>query len=307
MSETILITGSTGMVGRNLLQSLTNTDYKILNPRRSELDLTNAMDVANYFKSNKIDIVIHAAGLVGGIQANIKKPYSFLTINAQIGLNVINACVETRVQKVINLASSCMYPKDCDSELTEDMILTGPLEPTNEGYALAKIITTKMCEYAFSQFHLDYKTIIPCNLYGEYDNFDPIYSHMIPAVIRKVHHAKISNSKVEVWGTGNVRREFMYVGDLVDFIKWSMDYYEKIPRIINVGLGYDYSIKEYYQTISEVIGYTGGFIFDISKPEGMNRKLCSVKKQVLLGWKPKNSLRQGIEKTYNFYLKNHAI
>jgi len=307
LSKTVLITGSTGMVGRNATDKLLEIGFDVLTPTRNELDLIDSREVSNYFKSNKIDIVIHAAGLVGGIQANIEKPYSFLSVNAQIALNVINASIETGIERLINLGSSCMYPKDCQDVLTEDLILAGPLEPTNEGYAIAKIMASKLCDYAQSEFGLSYKTLIPCNLYGKYDNFHPLKSHMIPAVIRKVHEASIINSSVEIWGTGKARREFMFVEDLIDFIIWSLDNYNQLPSMINVGLGHDFSIKEYYQSIAEVIGYKGDFTYDLSKPEGMKRKLCSIQKQSQLGWEPKHSLKEGLEKTYQYYLKNYAV
>lgn len=307
MSRTVLITGATGMVGRNAAEKLSESGYNILIPRRSELNLTDFTEVRRYFKGNQIDIVLHSAGLVGGIQANIEKPYSFLYINAQIALNVINASIECDIKRLINLGSSCMYPKDCQEELTEDLILTGPLEPTNEGYAIAKIMASKLCDYAQSEFGLNYKTLIPCNLYGKYDNFHPIHSHMIPAVIRKIHEASITRDSVEIWGTGEARREFMFVEDLIDFIIWSLDNYDALPSLINVGLGHDYSIKEYYQSIADVIGFKGDFTYDLTKPEGMKRKLCSIQKQNLLGWKPKYSLSDGLDKTYQYYLKNYAV
>ena len=307
MSRTILITGSTGMVGRNAAEVFIEKGFKILTPTRPELDLMDSVEVMRYFKSNQIDIVLHAAGLVGGIQANIEKPYSFLFINAQIALNVINASIECGIKHLINLGSSCMYPKDHQGELTEDLVLTGRLEPTNEGYAIAKIMASKLCSYAQSEFNLDYKTLIPCNLYGKYDNFHPVQSHMIPAVIRKVHEAYEKNDSVEIWGTGEARREFMFVEDLIDFIIWSIDNYDLLPNLINVGLGQDYTIKEYYQSIAEVIGFKGDFTHDLTKPEGMKRKLCSIKKQSQLGWKPKHSLKEGLEKTYEYFIKHHAI
>lgn len=307
MNSTIFVTGSTGMVGRNLTEKLTDFGYHVLAPSRQELDLTDNSKVSEYFSSNKIDVVVNAAGLVGGIQANVSRPYSFLAINSQIAINVISASIEHRINKLINLGSSCMYPKDCSGELTEDLILTGPLEPTNEGYAIAKIMASKLCEYSQKEFNLSYKTFIPCNLYGKYDNFDPVRSHMIPAAIRKIQEAKKLRVPVEIWGSGSARREFMFVEDLVDFIIWSINNYEKIPNLMNVGLGYDYSIKEYYEIISEVIGFRGNFTYNLAKPEGMMRKLCSIEKQLQLGWNPKHSLKEGLEKTYQFYLKNYVL
>ena len=295
------------MVGRNAAEKLIERGFNILTPTRNELDLVDAVQVKLYLKSNQVDIVLHAAGLVGGIQANIEKPYSFLSINAQIALNVINASIECGIERLINLGSSCMYPKDCLDELTEDLILTGPLEPTNEGYAIAKIMASKLCDYAQSEFGLSYKTLIPCNLYGKYDNFDPTRSHMIPAVIRKVHEALSTNDSVEIWGTGEARREFMFVEDLIDFIIWSLNNYDQLPSLMNVGLGHDYSIKEYYQSIAEVIGFKADFTHDLTKPEGMKRKLCSIQKQSQLGWKPKHSLKQGLEKTYQYFIEHYAV
>lgn len=307
MNKSILITGSTGMVGRNAVEFLQALGYDIIAPKRSELDLSNAEHVKMYFESHKIDIILHAAGLVGGIQANIQRPYSFLYQNAQIALNVINAAIEQRIKQFINLGSSCMYPKDCQNELTEDMILSGPLETTNEGYAIAKIMSYKLCDFAKSEFGFNYKTLIPCNLYGKYDNFHPLKSHLIPAVIRKIHHATKFNKPVEIWGSGNARREFMFVDDLIDFINWSINNYDELPSLINVGLGKDCSVMEYYEIIADIVGFKGKFIHDLSKPEGMNRKLCSVKKQNDLGWKPKHTLPEGLQKTYNFYLENYEI
>ena len=295
------------MVGRNAAEMLIEEGFKILTPTRSELDLIDSAEVTRYFKSNQIDIVLHAAGIVGGIQANIEKPYSFLFTNAQIALNVINASIECGIKRLINLGSSCMYPKDYQGELTEDLVLTGPLEPTNEGYAIAKIMASKLCDYAQSEFGFSYKTLIPCNLYGKYDNFHPVESHMIPAVIRKIHEAFEKNHSVEIWGTGEARREFMFVEDLIDFIIWALNNYDRLPNLINVGLGQDYTIKEYYQFIAEVIGFKGDFTHDLTKPEGMKRKLCSIQKQSQLGWKPKHSLKEGLEKTYQYYIKHHAI
>lgn len=307
MSKVVLITGSTGMVGRNAVEKLTECGYDVLAPTRNELDLLNFEDIRRYFESNKIHSVLHAAGLVGGIQANIENPYSFLSINTQIALNIINASVQSGIERFINLGSSCMYPKDCNKDLTENLILTGPLEPTNEGYAIAKITASKLCSYAFKEYGLSYKTLIPCNLYGKYDNFDPIRSHMIPAAIRKVHEAAKFNKPVEIWGTGEVRREFMFVEDLIDFVIWSLDYYDELPDLMNVGLGYDFSIKEYYQTIAEIIGFNGEFVHDLTRPEGMKRKLCSVNKLIQLGWTPKHSLKEGLEKTYQYYLKYYGV
>lgn len=304
----IFVSGGSGMVGRNLVSYLRkNSQVEIFAPNSQELNLLDYSKTESFIKRIKPDAVIHCAGLVGGIQTNIEKPYSFLFSNTLMGLNLVNACVNQRIRKVINLGSSCMYPKDQTSNLNEEDILTGPLEPTNEGYAIAKITVSKLCEYAKREYKLDYKTIIPCNLYGKYDKFDPEKSHMIPAAIRKLHKAKTLKKTATIWGDGGARREFMYVEDLVDFILYALKNYNKIEHIMNVGLGYDFSIKEYYDAIAEVVGYNGDFEYDLTKPSGMKRKLCDVTKQKKIGWRPKNSLTEGLQKTYQYYLDTYEV
>ena len=296
------------MVGKNLVHFFNkNTNHELLYPTSSDLNLLDNIEVKHYLKSIKPDVIIHCAGLVGGIQANIKQPYSFLSRNLIMGSNVIEAAIANNVEKLINLGSSCMYPKDLDRELEEEDILTGVLEPTNEGYAIAKITVAKLCEYANKEFNLSYKTIIPCNLYGKYDKFDPKNSHMIPAVIRKLHLAKISQENAEIWGDGTSRREFMYAEDLADFINHSLNNYNSLDDYTNVGLGIDYSILDYYNEISSIIGYDGDFVFDLTKPSGMKRKQCSIKKQDKMGWKPKHTLKEGLTKTYKYYLEHYGI
>ena len=304
----VLLTGGSGMVGKNLLEYLKEkTSCEVISPTSFEMDLLNYTSVKENLLKYNPDVVIHCAGLVGGIQANIEKPFSFLSINMQMGLNLINISIELKIKRLINLGSSCMYPKDLNEALREGDILTGTLEPTNEGYAIAKIAIAKLCEYAEKEYGLRYKTIIPCNLYGKYDNFSPDNSHMVPAVIRKTHKALRRNSEVEIWGDGKARREFMYAGDLADFILFSLTHYDKLDLITNVGLGHDYTILEYYETIADIIGYSGRFKFDLTKPVGMKRKLNSIEKQSVLGWQPKHTLKEGIIKTNEYYLQNNEI
>ena len=304
----IIITGGSGMVGKNLIHFLNNnTNHNLLHPTSSELNLLNFNSVCDYIEKEKPETIIHCAGLVGGIQSNIELPYSFLSQNLIIGSNLIEASILNKVPKLINLGSSCMYPKNLDKELEEKDILTGELEPTNEGYAIAKIAVAKLCEFAKKEYNLDYKTIIPCNIYGKWDKFDPKNSHMIPAVIRKIHLSKINNKVPDIWGGGSARREFMYVEDLADFINYCLINYDFLENYTNVGLGYDYSILDYYNNIASVVGYKGDFKFDLTKPEGMKQKLCSITKQKKIGWKPKHSLKEGLTKTYEFYLDNYGI
>ena len=215
----ILITGGTGMVGKNLIEYLSSkTKYILLYPNRQELNLLNFDQVNLFISKQKPDLIIHSAGLVGGIQANIKSPYSFIYQNLLMGLNLVQAAISNNVQNFINLGSSCMYPRKIKRELKESDILKGELEPTNEGYAISKIAIAKLCEFAKNEFNLSYKTIIPCNLYGKWDSFEQKKSHLIPAVIHKLHEAKKNNEVATIWGDGSARREFMFVEDLADFI-----------------------------------------------------------------------------------------
>lgn len=303
----ILITGSTGMVGRNILENKDISNFDLLIPNSKELNLLNYSAVDKYIKDYKPDFIVHTAGKVGGIQANIAHPVSFLVENIDMGRNVIMAAKSNDVKNLINLGSSCMYPRNAKNPLSEDLILKGELEPTNEGYAIAKIMSTRLCEYISKEDNsYNYKTIIPCNLYGRHDKFESKHSHMIPAVLKKIYDAKMENlGQIDIWGDGKARREFMYAGDLADFIIYAITNFSKMPQNINVGLGHDYTINEYYQIIADVIGYEGEFIHDLTKPIGMKQKLIDDTKLKEFGWKYKTSLVEGIEKTYEYYKKGN--
>jgi len=300
----ILITGSNGMVGRNIVEFEKSKNYTLLTPTSSELNLLDRSSVDDYIKENHPDIVIHCAGRVGGIQANVAHPVDFLVHNTQMGLNIIMSSYEAGIKKFINMSSSCMYPREAKNPLGEDLILKGELEPTNEGYAIAKVTSTRLCEYVNKENDsFQYKTIIPCNLYGRYDKFDPKHSHMLPAVIKKIYEAKENNQDtLDIWGDGEARREFMYAQDLADFTYYAIENFEKMPQNINVGLGRDYTINEYYKAIAEVVGYKGEFLHDLTKPVGMKQKLIDDTKLQSFGWKYKTSLKDGIKKTYEYYL-----
>lgn len=301
----ILITGSSGMVGRNFIESNKCRNFDILSPSSKELNLLNKNQVFDYLKSNKPDLILHCAAKVGGIQANIENPIYFLVDNTQMGLNIITTSYELGIKNLINIASSCMYPKDIYGTLSESLILKGELEPTNEGYAISKIFSTRLCEYISRNPAFRYKTVIPCNLYGKYDKFDPSHSHMIPAVIKKIHDAKEGCIKeIDIWGDGEARREFLYIEDFVDFLYYAIENFDSMPQNINVGLGYDYTINEYYYAIMEVVGYNGHLRYDLSKPVGMRKKLVDNCKMIEFGWNHKTSLKDGIRKTYEYYLSN---
>jgi len=301
----ILLTGGGGMVGRNLLEQPAIGEFDVLAPRSSELDLRDFDAVQSFLKVNQPDMIIHAAGKVGGIQANMREPVGFLMDNLDMGRNIVWAAHQAGIKRLINLGSSCMYPRNHDEPLREEMVLKGELEPTNEGYALAKVVTARLCDYIMREdAAFQYKTLIPCNIYGRYDKFDPAHSHLVPAIIHKVHQAKQSGQEtVEIWGNGTARREFMYAGDLSDAIMRAVNTFDTLPNYMNVGLGHDHTINDYYQAAADVMGYTGGFVHDVSKPVGMARKLVSVERQQAWGWSARHELRDGIEKTYNYYLK----
>jgi GDP-L-fucose synthase len=301
----ILLTGSNGMVGRNIIGHSNVHNHEMFSPTSSELNLLDAESVKNYISVNKPDMIIHAAGIVGGIQANMAQPVKFLVENMQMGLNIIMSAKACGVKHFMNLGSSCMYPRDAENPLSEDLILKGELEPTNEGYAIAKVASTRLCEYINREdnYYL-YKTVVPCNLYGKHDNFNPEHSHMIPAVIRKINNAKDQNLKsVEIWGDGLARREFMYAADFADFVYYAIDHFELMPQNINVGLGHDYSINEYYQKIANAVDYYGEFTHDLSRPTGMQQKLVDDTKLNVFGWQPQTTLEQGIKKTYEYFMK----
>lgn len=301
----ILLTGGGGMVGCNVLEHSDIGDFEMLTPRSSELDLRDFNAVQAFLEQYKPDLVIHAAGKVGGIQANIREPVSFLLDNLDMGRNIVWGAYKTGVKRLINLGSSCMYPRNHSEPLSEEMVLKGELEPTNEGYALAKVATARLCEYIMREdanFH--YKTLIPCNIYGRFDKFDPIHSHLLPAIIHKIHTAKKNAEKVvEIWGDGNARREFMYGGDLADAVVQAIKNFDTMPSYMNVGLGYDFSINEYYQAVATVMGYDGHFEHNLDRPVGMARKLVSIERQSQWGWTPSHSLQEGVEKTYSYYLE----
>ena len=304
INDRILLTGGAGMVGRNILEHPESNHFEILAPTSSELDLANYEAVLSYINSFKPNFIVHAAGRVGGIQANIANPVEFLESNISINRNIIMAAYHSGVSNFLNLASTCMYPRNAENPLREDMILKGELEPTNEGYALAKITATRLCQYIRREKpDMQYKTIIPCNLYGRHDKFNPKHSHLVPAVIRKIHLAKANgDEKVEIWGDGMARREFMYAGDLADAVIKALGDLSALPDLMNCGVGRDHTIKSYYEAVAEVIGWDGTFTYDLSKPVGMRQKLCAVELQSAWGWNAKTPLRDGIREAYSYYI-----
>jgi GDP-L-fucose synthase len=304
----ILITGGAGMVGRNIIEHSKMAQFELLAPSRSELDLSDFVAVNRWLHVHRPDMVIHAAGTVGGIHANVRAPARFLVENFDVGRNVVMAARENGITRLVNLGSSCMYPYTAANPLRETSILAGLLEPTNEGYALAKIAVAKLCEYISNEeSSLSYKTVIPCNIYGRHDSFDKERSHLVPAIIEKIHAAKKSGAGVvEIWGDGEARREFMYAGDLADAIYFAVSEFETMPSLMNIGLGADHSINEYYKIIAEIIGFEGEFVHNLDKPVGMKQKLVCTELQEKWGWAAAHTLTSGLEKTYDFYLRSQC-
>lgn len=301
----IFLTGGRGMVGRNFLEHAAAKDFEIFSPTSEDLDLRDYQAVFSALERFQPDIVVHSAGKVGGIQANIREPVSFLLDNLDMGRNIVWASCNLGIRRLINLGSSCMYPRGVTGPLSEESVLKGELEPTNEGYAIAKITVARLCEYICRErSEFEYKTLIPCNIYGRYDKFDPKRSHMVAAIVHKLHKAKVAGSSlVNIWGDGKTRREFMYAGDLADCMWRAVRKFETMPGTMNVGTGYDRSVNEYYEVAARVLGYVGGFVHDLSKPVGMKQKLVSVGGATSWGWQAPTSLEQGLAKTYAYYLE----
>lgn len=301
----IYIAGHHGMVGSAVWRALEAKGYmNLIGVSRSELDLSNQQLVSDFYRKENPDVVINAAAKVGGILANNNYPYDFLMQNMQIQNNLINGALNSGVDKFIFLGSSCIYPKFASQPLREEYLLTDSLEPTNEWYAVAKISGVKACQAIRNQYGKDYVSLMPTNLYGYFDNFDLNSSHVLPAMLRKFHEAKVNgNSAVKLWGSGTPMREFLFVDDLADAVVFALE--NKLSRYLyNIGTGRDITIKELAKTIQSVVGHEGEIIWDESKPNGTPRKLLDVSKMKELGWCYSTELTEGIEKTYQWFLEN---
>ena len=311
-NKKIYLAGHTGMVGSAIFRELQNRGYKnLIHKELSELDLRNQSNVEKFFHESKPEIVIIAAAKVGGILANNTYRAEFLYDNLMIEANLIHASYLNNVEKVVFLGSSCIYPKLAPQPLKEEYLLTDVLEFTNEPYAIAKITGIKLCESYYRQYGCNYISAMPTNLYGPNDNFNLETSHVLPALIRKFHEAKVEGKEsVTIWGTGKALREFMYVEDLANAIVFMMenidakDLYENGITHLNIGTGKDISISDLAKLISEISGFNGNIVYDSSKPDGTPRKLMDVTRINSLGWKYKTELKEGIIKTYDWFIKN---
>ncbi len=304
-NTTIYIAGHRGMVGSAIWRNLTSKGYtNLIGKSSQELDLRNQAAVEVFFKQEQPAVVIDAAARVGGILANNDYPYQFLMENLQIQNNLIDAAHRFDVQKFIFLGSSCIYPRLAPQPLKEEYLLTSELEPTNEWYAIAKIAGVKACQAIRNQYGKDFVSLMPTNLYGTHDNFDLNSSHVLPAMIRKFHEAKLNNNTaVELWGSGTPLREFLYVDDLATAVVFTLE--NQLPDYLyNVGTGVDLTIKELAHIIQEIVGHQGDIIWDNTKPDGTLRKLMDISKMENAGWKVKIGLEEGIVKTYKWFLEN---
>jgi GDP-L-fucose synthase len=304
-SARIYVAGHRGLVGSALVRRLQSEGFERLILRASaDLDLRNQAAVAQFFASERPDFVFLAAAKVGGILANNTYPAEFLHDNLVIQSNVIDAAYRNGVQKLLFLGSSCIYPKHAPQPMPESCLLTGPLEPTNEWYAIAKIAGLKMCQAYRRQYGFNAISVMPTNLYGPGDNFNLENSHVLPALIRKFHEAKArGDAEVVVWGTGTPRREFLHADDFADACLFLMERYES-EELINVGWGEDLSIRELADLVRDVVGYSGALRFDASKPDGTPRKLLDVTRLSALGWRPRIRLREGVIASYDWFLRH---
>jgi GDP-L-fucose synthase len=303
--KTVFVAGHRGMVGAALVRRLAQEDVELLTVGRSELDLRDQAAVSRWFAGNRPQAVFLAAAKVGGIVANDTLRGEFLYDNLMIAANVIHAAHANGAEKLMFLGSSCIYPRLAPQPLREDSMLTGPLEPTNEPYAIAKIAGIKMVEAYRSQYGADFISVMPTNLYGPGDNYHPEYSHVVAALIRRFHEAKASGAAdVVVWGTGTPRREFLYVDDLADACIHLMRNYSS-GELVNIGTGEDITIAQFARVVAATIGYTGAIRFDPSRPDGTPRKLLDVSRLAQLGWRARTSLEDGIRLAYAAYLKEH--
>ena len=314
LNDKIYIAGHRGLVGSAVLRNLESKGFNnLLTKSHKDLDLTNQTKVKNFFDKEKPDYVILAAAKVGGIYANNTYPADFIYQNTMIETNIIHSAYENKVKRLLFLGSTCIYPKEIEQPMREDALLSNKLEPTNEPYALSKILGIKLCESYNRQHGTDFRSVMPTNLYGINDNFDPENSHVIPGLMQRFHNAKINNdNEVMVWGTGNAMREFLFVDDMAEASLFVLGidkgiYDENtLPMIshINVGSGKDITIKELAEIMKEVVGFEGKISFDNTKPDGSPRKLIDVSRLSKMGWKNSTSLREGLELTYNWYKNN---
>ena len=298
---TVLVTGASGMLGQHLVPMLEGKGHIVLRPHQSELDLTNSEAVSKYIQSNPIDVVVHGAAYVAGIASSTTTKHHSFDTNVTMGLNLIRSCIEHGIERILNVGSTTVYPSDAPQPLTESSLGEGAFEGPIEGYALSKYVVYRACAMANEQHNVSFKTVLPCNLYGPYDNFSIETVHMLPAILHRMHQAKEEgNVPIVIWGDGSAKREFLYAPDLADFICFSLDRFDDLPEVMNVGSGVEISVNEMHQHMANITGYSGEFKHDLDKPVGRLRRYLNLQNQQRLGWSPKTPFEEALAITYEY-------
>lgn len=298
---TVLVTGASGMLGQHLVPMLENRGYQVLAPSREDVDLTDAAATSTYFQANTIDAVVHCAAYVAGIASSKASKHHSFDANVSMGMNLIRSCLDNKISTLLNVGSATVYPSDAPQPLSETSLGQGAFEGPIEGYALSKYVVYRACAMANEQYDVAFKTILPCNLFGPYDNFSLETGHMLPAILHRMHQAKEQdNAPIVIWGDGSAKREFLYAPDLADFICFSLENFEALPEVMNVGSGVEVSVKEMHQHMAKITGYSGELKHDLDKPVGRLRRYLDLHHQQRLGWSPKTPFEEALALTYDY-------
>ena len=298
---TVLVTGASGMLGQHLVPMLENRGYQVLAPSREDVDLTDAAATSTYFQANTIDAVVHCAAYVAGIASSKASKHHSFDANVSMGMNLIRSCLDNGISTLLNVGSATVYPSDAPQPLSETSLGQGAFEGPIEGYALSKYVVYRACAMANEQYDVAFKTILPCNLFGPYDNFSLETGHMLPAILHRMHQAKEQdNAPIVIWGDGSAKREFLYAPDLADFICFSLENFEALPEVMNVGSGVEVSVKEMHQHMAKITGYSGELKHDLDKPVGRLRRYLDLHHQQRLGWSPKTPFEEALALTYDY-------
>ena len=298
---TVLVTGASGMLGQHLVPMLENKGHRVLAPSREDVDLTDADATESYIQSSTIDAVVHCAAYIAGIASSRASKHHSFDANVSMGMNLIRSCLENGITTLLNVGSATVYPSEAPQPLSESSLGQGAFEGPIEGYALSKYVVYRACAMANEQHNVSYKTVLPCNLFGPYDNFSLETGHMLPAILHRMHQAKEqNNAPIVIWGDGSAKREFLYAPDLADFICFALDNFESLPEVMNVGSGVEVSVNEMHQHMAKITGYTGELKHDFDKPVGRLRRYLNLHHQQRLGWSPKTPFEEALAITYDY-------
>ncbi|MGA0332225.1 MAG: NAD-dependent epimerase/dehydratase family protein [Candidatus Poseidoniaceae archaeon] len=298
---TVLVTGASGMLGQHLVPMLEDKGHRVLAPSREDVDLTDADAIQAYIQSTTIDAVVHCAAYVAGIASSRASKHHSFDANVSMGMNLIRSCLESGITTLLNVGSATVYPSEAPQPLSESSLGQGAFEGPIEGYALSKYVVYRACAMANEQHNVSYKTLLPCNLFGPYDNFSLETGHMLPAILHRMHQAKEqNNSPIVIWGDGSAKREFLYAPDLADFICFALDNFESLPEVMNVGSGVEVSVNEMHEHMAKITGYTGELKHDFDKPVGRLRRYLNLHHQQQLGWSPKTPFEEALAITYDY-------